>query len=78
MASAKARAQAAEALEVAARALKRNQGVGRQALQAIRQAQVVLVGVDVDQDVIKPNIAPLEARADPDPAGPDALAGRAE
>lgn len=48
MASAKARAQAAEALEVAARALKRNQGVGRQALQAIRQAQVVLVGVEVE------------------------------
>jgi hypothetical protein len=43
-----ARAQADQALEQAAQALKRHQGADRKVLQAIRQAQAVLKGVLVE------------------------------
>jgi hypothetical protein len=43
-----ARAQADQALEQAAQALKRHQGADRKVLQAIRQAQAVLKGVRVE------------------------------
>lgn len=45
--SATARAQADEALEQAAVALKRSIGASRKALQSIRQAQVNQLGVSV-------------------------------
>lgn len=46
--NAKARAQADEALEEAARILKRNQNAVRSAVQLVRQAQANLVGVEVE------------------------------
>jgi hypothetical protein len=45
--TATARAQAADALELAAQALKRQLGVTRKALQAVRQAQAGLLGINV-------------------------------
>lgn len=46
--NAKARAQADEALEEAARILKRNQNAVRSAVQLVRQAQANLAGVEVE------------------------------
>ena len=45
---AKAYAQAEEALEESAQALKRTIGVARKALRSVRQAQVNVVGVPVE------------------------------
>lgn len=48
MPDATAKAQAADALEQAAQALKRNIGVSRRVLQIVRQAQVGLIGIEVE------------------------------
>jgi hypothetical protein len=43
----KAQAQTVEALEQSAQSLKRNIATSRKALQAVRQAQAVLLGIQV-------------------------------